>query len=134
MSVIEIMDSDSENDVVEPNTESVPSLAAVLPKVEDSSNVLPLTHLTADSKTIKQAEGKGKATKSAQIVITRQLKVDEILHRTSVPSTFDVPRKPTAILVDLSSSAHLLVTPDGNFMHVDKFIRGEIGPLATRII
>ncbi|KAJ7931025.1 hypothetical protein B0H13DRAFT_2263941 [Mycena leptocephala] len=61
-----------------------------------------------------------------QIVITRQLEVDEIFHRTSVPSTYDVPRKPTAILVDLSGSAHLLVTPDGKLMPVDKFIRGEV--------
>jgi hypothetical protein len=94
MPIIEMMDSDSENDVAKPNTELVPSLSTVLPKVEDSSNVLPLTHLAADSKTIEQTKGKGKATKSVQIVITRQLGVDEILHRTSVPSTFDVPRKP----------------------------------------
>ncbi|KAJ7936884.1 hypothetical protein B0H13DRAFT_2430847 [Mycena leptocephala] len=121
MSVIEIMDSDSENDA-EPNTESVPSVAAVIPKVEDLSSVQPLTHLSANSNT---AKGKGKAKKSAQIVITRQLKVDEIVHCTSVPSTFDVPRKPTAILIDLSGSSHLLVTPEGKFMPVDKFIRGE---------
>ncbi|KAJ7826965.1 hypothetical protein B0H13DRAFT_2440016 [Mycena leptocephala] len=121
MSVIEIMDSDSENDA-EPNTESVPSVAAVLPKVEDLSGVQPLTHLAANSNT---AKGKGKAKKSAQIVITRQLKVNEIVHCTSVPSTFDVPRKPTAMLIDLSGSSHLLNQEswDGSGGHA----KGDVG-------
>ncbi|KAJ7810417.1 hypothetical protein B0H14DRAFT_2607365 [Mycena olivaceomarginata] len=43
----------------------------------------------------------------------------------SFPSTFDVPRIPTAIFVDLSASEHLLKTSRGKVMHADKFIRAE---------
>jgi hypothetical protein len=50
---------------------------------------------------------------------------------THVPSTFDVPRTLTAILIDLSGSAHLLMTPSGVFMVVDRFIQAEVSSLTT---
>ncbi|KAF8180260.1 hypothetical protein K438DRAFT_2171820 [Mycena galopus ATCC 62051] len=60
-----------------------------------------------------------------QIKITRQLKVDNLLYVTRVPPTFNVPRTPTALLLDLSASSHLLKKPDGGCMMVDSFIRAE---------
>ncbi|KAJ7862404.1 hypothetical protein B0H14DRAFT_2575473 [Mycena olivaceomarginata] len=123
MSVVEIYDSDS--DPVGPpgrhNSQSNCSLPMVQPKLDDR---IPISLHNQ----VPTATGKGKAKQtsgSRQIKITRQLKVNEIVHMTHVPSTFDVPRTPTAILIDLSGSAHLLMTPSGAFMVVDRFIRAE---------
>ncbi|KAJ7824717.1 hypothetical protein B0H14DRAFT_2596999 [Mycena olivaceomarginata] len=132
MSVVEIYDSDS--DPVGPpgrhNPQSNCSLPIVQPKLDDRipislHNQVP-TATVASTIPVQQGKGKAKQTSgSRQIKITRQLKVNEIVHMTHVPSTFDVPRTPTAILIDLSGSAHLLMTPSGAFMVVDRFIRAE---------
>lgn len=127
MSVIEIHDSDSDNigSPGGPDAQSKPSVFAVEnPPAFALSYCIPTDSVppTATNR------GKGKATKShasGQIVITRQLKVDVIIHCTSVPPTFDVPRSPAAILLDLSGSAHLLVEPDGKIIPIDRFVRGE---------
>lgn len=138
MSVVEIYDSDS--DPVGPpgrhNSQSNCSLPIVQPKLEDRvpislHNQVP-TATVASTIPVQQGKGKAKQTSgSRQIKITRQLKVNEIVHMTHVPSTFDVPRTPTAILIDLSGSAHLLMTPSGAFMVVDRFIRAEVSSLTT---
>ncbi|KAJ7801380.1 hypothetical protein B0H14DRAFT_2615353 [Mycena olivaceomarginata] len=112
------------------NSQSDRSLPMVQPKLEDQvpislHNQVP-TAPVASAIPVQQGKGKAKQTSgSRQIKITRQLKVDEIVHMTHVPSTFDVLRTPTAILIDLSGSAHLLMTPSGAFMVVDRFIRAE---------
>ncbi|KAJ7907381.1 hypothetical protein B0H13DRAFT_2273700 [Mycena leptocephala] len=53
---------------------------------------------------MRKGKGKGKAKMKAdpQITITRELKVDEIVDLSIVPSTFPVPRRPTALRIDLS--------------------------------
>jgi hypothetical protein len=108
----------------------------VQPKLDDRipislHNQVP-TATVASTIPVQQGKGKAKQTSgSRQIKITRQLKVDEIVHMTHVPSTFGVPRTPTAILIDLSGSAHLLMTPSGAFMVVDRFIRAEVSSLTT---
>ncbi|KAJ7252303.1 hypothetical protein C8J57DRAFT_1665195 [Mycena rebaudengoi] len=52
-------------------------------------------------------------------------KVDHIIHSTSVPTTYDVPRTPTALLVDLPGSVELLRAPDGHIVPLDTFIRAQ---------
>ncbi|KAJ7737198.1 hypothetical protein B0H14DRAFT_2638802 [Mycena olivaceomarginata] len=72
-----------------------------------------------------QILAKSLVSKGQWIKITRQLKVDNLFYFTTVPPTFDVPRTPTAILLDLSGSTHLLKKADGNFVSVDRFIQTE---------
>ncbi|KAJ6587237.1 hypothetical protein B0H10DRAFT_1961526 [Mycena sp. CBHHK59/15] len=109
MSVIAIYDLDSD-DVGPPgrrNSQSDRSLPIVQPKLEDQvpislHNQVP-TGPVASTMAIQQGKSKVKQTLgSRQIKITRQLKVDEIVHMTHVPSTLI-----------------------GTFMVVNKFIRAE---------
>ncbi|KAJ7268270.1 hypothetical protein C8J57DRAFT_1227989 [Mycena rebaudengoi] len=81
----------------------------------------------ADQRKGKAKEGreKGKNAHSGQIKITRQLEVDNIVELSSVPSTWDVPRTPSAYRVDLSASKSLLTTESGKVLNIDTFIRSE---------
>jgi hypothetical protein len=107
MSAIEIHDSDSGNveslgDSDIHAQSSARSVPPVQPKLEHHPISL-AAHIPTESVAPKVTnKRKGKATPE-QISITRQLKVDEIIHLTSVPPTFDVPRNFAAILLDLSN-------------------------------
>ncbi|KAJ7231977.1 hypothetical protein C8J57DRAFT_1729999 [Mycena rebaudengoi] len=138
--VIEIQDSDSDDpgSAAIPAARSTASLgnpfAPPLSKVEivDVSISLPSPPpaMVPDTKPEpkKKGKGKGKLQKPQQIAITRQEKVDHIIHSTSVPMTYDVPRTPTALLVDLSGSVELLRAPDGHIVPLDTFIRAQTPP------
>ncbi|KAJ6509672.1 hypothetical protein DFH09DRAFT_1100727 [Mycena vulgaris] len=118
MSVDAFYDSDLEHTStpVQPDAESdSPFPAQIPPTVDNISSIVPPPQTSAKSFVLK----------GQRIKITRQLKVDNLLCFTTVPPTFDVPRTPTAILLDLSGSSHLLKKADGNFMSVDRFIRTE---------
>ncbi|KAF8145124.1 hypothetical protein K438DRAFT_1992171 [Mycena galopus ATCC 62051] len=135
--VIEIHDSDSDD----PGSVAIPAARSTassgnpfvppLPKVEvvDLSISLysppPATVPDTKPERKKRGKGKGKLRQPQQIAITRQEKVDHIVHSTSVPTTYDVPRAPTALLVDLSSSVELLRAPDGRIVSLDTFIRAQ---------
>ncbi|KAJ7265168.1 hypothetical protein C8J57DRAFT_1230194 [Mycena rebaudengoi] len=125
----------SERDVIEINDSGSDSLALLdtcgeallVSKVENPSVHLPTTPPTesADPKATKR-KGKKKAMASPQNRITRQEKVDEIINCTTIPSTFDVPSTPIALLVDLSASAALFTKPDGRLIPVATHIRSEL--------
>jgi hypothetical protein len=66
---------------------------------------------------------------SEQIAITEQENVDNIVYSTSVPTTCNIPRAPTALLVDLSGSVELLRAPDGHIVPLDTFIRAQVRPI-----
>ncbi|KAJ6470946.1 hypothetical protein C8R45DRAFT_937101 [Mycena sanguinolenta] len=99
MSVIEIKSDSDDGDtkllgnLVPPRNRTSPS-PLFNPKLKKQYHFCPLAN-------------KRKGTTMSQIAITRQLKVDEIIHLITVPPTFDVPRKPTAILLDLSGGPDL---------------------------
>jgi hypothetical protein len=61
---------------------------------------------------MRKGKGKGKAKikTDPRITITRELKVDEIIDLLIVPSTFSVPRHPTALRIDLSKVEGHLTT------------------------
>ncbi|KAJ7247238.1 hypothetical protein C8J57DRAFT_1523021 [Mycena rebaudengoi] len=103
--------------------------AQVQPDADSDSPFLAQIPLTADiTPSIvpsTQTSAKSLVSKGHRIKITHQLKVDNLLYFTTVPPTFDVPHTPTAILLDLSGSCHLLKKADGSFMLVDRFIRNE---------
>ncbi|KAF8180454.1 hypothetical protein K438DRAFT_2171413 [Mycena galopus ATCC 62051] len=135
--VIEIHDSDSDD----PGSVAIPAARSTassgnpfvppLPKVEvvdlsiSLSSPPPATVPDTKPERKKKGKGKGKLQQQQQIAITRQEKVDHIVHSTSVPTTYDVPRAPTALLVDLSSSVELLRIPDGRIVSLDTFIRAQ---------
>ncbi|KAF8174034.1 hypothetical protein K438DRAFT_1771887 [Mycena galopus ATCC 62051] len=137
MEVIEIHDSDSDD----PGSVAIPAARSTassgnpfvppLPKVEvvdlsiSLSSPPPATVPDTKPERKKKGKGKGKLQQQQQIAITRQEKVDHIVHSTSVPTTYDVPRAPTALLVDLSSSVELLRIPDGRIVSLDTFIRAQ---------
>ncbi|KAJ6496154.1 hypothetical protein C8R45DRAFT_1094409 [Mycena sanguinolenta] len=128
MSVIEISSDSDDGDTnllgnLVPPAQSQHSLSSIQPKVEETVSLLPVARVSTDSLAPSIAN-KRKGKMMSQIAITRQLKVDEIIHLTAVPPTFDVPRKPTAILLDLSGRPDLL-TRDGKPVTIDKFVRAE---------
>ncbi|KAJ7210230.1 hypothetical protein C8J57DRAFT_1540028 [Mycena rebaudengoi] len=101
---------------VQPDADSdSPCLAQIPLTADNSPSIVPSTQTSANAL----------VSKGLRIKITCQLKVDNLLYFTTVPPTFDVPRTPTAILLDLSGSCHLLKKADSSFMSVDRFIRNE---------
>ncbi|KAJ7911671.1 hypothetical protein B0H13DRAFT_2660420 [Mycena leptocephala] len=76
---------------------------------------------------IRKGKGKGKAKAKAdpRITITRELKVDEIVDLSIVPSTFPVPRRPTALRIDLSKVEGHLTNATGKRSTLDAYIRNE---------
>ncbi|KAJ7835869.1 hypothetical protein B0H13DRAFT_1913360 [Mycena leptocephala] len=76
---------------------------------------------------MRKGKGKGKAKMKAdpQITITRELKVDEIVDLSIVPSTFPVPRRPTALRIDLFRVEGHLTNATGKFSILDAYIRNE---------
>ncbi|KAJ7842152.1 hypothetical protein B0H13DRAFT_2273623 [Mycena leptocephala] len=76
---------------------------------------------------IRKGKGKGKAKAKAdsRITITRELKVDEIVDLSIVPSTFPVPRHPTALRIDLSKVEGHLTNATGKRSTLDAYIRNE---------
>ncbi|KAJ7774684.1 hypothetical protein B0H14DRAFT_2631897 [Mycena olivaceomarginata] len=135
--VIEIHDSDSDD----PGSTAFPAARSTassgnpfvppLPKVEivdasiSLSSLPPATVPDTKPERKKKGKGKGKLQQPQQTAITRQEKVDHIVHSTSVPMTYDVPRTPTALLVDLSGSVELLRAPEGHLVPLDTFIRAQ---------
>ncbi|KAJ7237946.1 hypothetical protein C8J57DRAFT_1566399 [Mycena rebaudengoi] len=101
---------------VQPDADSdSPCLVQIPLTADNSPSIVPSTQTSANAL----------VSKGLRIKITRQLKVDNLLYFTTVLPTFDVPRTPTAILLDLSGSCHLLKKADSSFMSVDRFIRNE---------
>ncbi|KAK6966559.1 hypothetical protein R3P38DRAFT_2816049 [Favolaschia claudopus] len=87
--------------------------------------------------TSTRSKGQEKNKKPTTLKITRQDRVDTIEYISHVPPTFDVPRNPTAFLLDLFSTPELLTNRLGKTIPIDKFIRSENqeswdGPVATR--
>ncbi|KAJ7266080.1 hypothetical protein C8J57DRAFT_1469931 [Mycena rebaudengoi] len=137
--VIEIHDSDSDDpgSAAIPATHSTASLgnpfAPPLSKVEIVDVSISLTSpppaMVRDKKPEPKKKGKGngkgKLQQLQQIAITRQEKVDHIIHSTSVPTTYDVPRTPTVLLVHLSGSVELLRALNGHIVPLDTFIRAQ---------
>ncbi|KAJ7888864.1 hypothetical protein B0H14DRAFT_3713516 [Mycena olivaceomarginata] len=132
--VIEIHDSDSDD----PGSTAFPAARSTassgnpfVPKVEivdasiSLSSLPPATVPDTKPERKKKGKGKGKLQQPQQTAITRQEKVDHIVHSTSVPTTYDVPRTPTALLVDLSGSVELLRAPEGHLVPLDTFIRAQ---------
>jgi hypothetical protein len=80
---------------------------------------------------IRKGKGKGKAKAKAdpRITITRELKVDEIVDLSIVPSTFPVPRRPTALRIDLSKVEGHLTNATGKRSTLDAYIRNEVSYL-----
>ncbi|KAK6985119.1 hypothetical protein R3P38DRAFT_3450565 [Favolaschia claudopus] len=115
LSAMDIIDISSDSDS-EPQHPPQPSS-----KLEDVPIIIP----PAIPNRVKKGKTKARSGRNEEIMITRQLYVREIVHMTTVPPTFDVPHTPTAILLDLSSSAHLLHRANGNNMTIDAFIRAE---------
>ncbi|KAK7033366.1 hypothetical protein R3P38DRAFT_3313383 [Favolaschia claudopus] len=110
--------SSSAMDIIEISSDSEPELPPA-PKIEDVSQhpIIPVsTSVTASTSREKGKARKETESKVEEITITRQCKVHEIIHMTTVPSTFSIPRSPTAILLDISSSAHLLRRGNGKKM------------------
>ncbi|KAJ7187583.1 hypothetical protein GGX14DRAFT_409088 [Mycena pura] len=99
--VIEIFDSDSDDFPVK-----IPT--PLVPKVEGTSSSPPLNRLTVTlNSDAKRRKGKHKAEK-VMIQLTRQESVNDIVEISTIPSTWTVPRVPTAYLIDLSNAPNLL--------------------------
>jgi hypothetical protein len=77
---------------------------------------------------MRKGKGKGKAKMKAdpQITITRELKVDEIVDLSIVPSTFPVPPRPTARRIDLSRVEGHLTNATSKRSTLDAYIRNEV--------
>jgi hypothetical protein len=77
---------------------------------------------------MRKGKGKGKAKikEDPRITITRELKVDEIIDLSIVPSTFSVPRHPTALRIDLSKVEGHLKTATGKRLTLDAYIRSKL--------
>ncbi|KAJ6522501.1 hypothetical protein DFH09DRAFT_1097081 [Mycena vulgaris] len=124
MSVDAFYDSDLEHNSapVQPDADSDSPLPARIPPPADNiPSIVPSTQTSAKSFILK----------GQRIKIIRQLK-DDLLYFTTVPPTFDVPRTPTAILLDLSGSSHLLKKADGNFMSSSLLALNGLRPTRTR--
>ncbi|KAJ7773532.1 hypothetical protein B0H14DRAFT_2632149 [Mycena olivaceomarginata] len=137
MEVTEIHDSDSDD----PGSTAFPAARSTassgnpfvppLPKVEivDASISLssppPATVPDTKPERKKKGKGKGKLQQPQQTAITRQKKVDHIVHSTSVPPTYDVPQTPTALLVDLLGSVEMLWALEGPLVPLNTFIRAQ---------
>ncbi|KAJ7839723.1 hypothetical protein B0H14DRAFT_2361002, partial [Mycena olivaceomarginata] len=120
------------NDVIEISSDSDDDLSAALPapplvpKIEDTAPSALQSHRTAVSLNApaRQRKGKQKA-EEGKIQITRQESVDRIVEISTIPSTWPVPRTPTAYLIDLSNSLHLLKRGNKTST-IDRFIREEV--------
>ncbi|KAK6977218.1 hypothetical protein R3P38DRAFT_3237592 [Favolaschia claudopus] len=115
LSAMDIIDISSDSDS-EPQHPPQPSS-----KFED----VPIVILLTIPNCVKKGKTKQRSGRNEEITITRQLYVREIVHMTTVPPTSDVPHTPTAILLDILNSAHLLRHANGNNMTIDAFIRAE---------
>ncbi|KAJ7652738.1 hypothetical protein DFH06DRAFT_1418342 [Mycena polygramma] len=115
MSVDEVFDSGNDFPplFIHPDSPSDYAFPAAIPTPENVPTAPISTPLPIATGTKRARKGKGKINEPQLIVVTRQLKVNIMLHLTTVPPTFDIPRIPTAILLDVSASVHLLTTPDG---------------------
>ncbi|KAJ7917254.1 hypothetical protein B0H13DRAFT_2269543 [Mycena leptocephala] len=70
-----------------------------------------------------KGKGKAKAKQDSRITITRELKVDEIVDLSILPSTFPVPHHPTALRIDLSKVEGHLTNATGKRSTLDAYIR-----------
>ncbi|KAJ6619645.1 hypothetical protein B0H10DRAFT_1946692 [Mycena sp. CBHHK59/15] len=116
------------NDSDDPDDGGDPPARVNLPKVEcpPSPTLSMPEEIIPHAPEHKRRKGKGKAkANSQQIQITRQLDVNQIVEVSSVPSTWNVPRTPTAFLVDASDSQDLLTTQTGKSLSIDAYIRSE---------
>ncbi|KAJ6533650.1 hypothetical protein B0H19DRAFT_1272287 [Mycena capillaripes] len=100
--VIEIHDSDSEDSgsmvaVGKPSGAASDVPVLLVPKVEDVTIISTPPAAISDPKPTRN-KNKAKQKQPKQISITCQEKVDQIIHSTTLPTTYDVPRIPTAIL------------------------------------
>ncbi|KAJ7835323.1 hypothetical protein B0H14DRAFT_2590316 [Mycena olivaceomarginata] len=115
--VIVISDSDSDGF---PATVSAP---LVVPKIEP----LPAPPLSIPPP-IAPTRAKGRKGKqkvaSSKIQLTREEAVDEIIELSSIPSTWVVPRIPTAYRVDLSHALDLLKVGNRT-LKIDRYLRKE---------
>ncbi|KAJ7686097.1 hypothetical protein B0H17DRAFT_1137130 [Mycena rosella] len=101
--VIVIDDSDDENDF----PAMLPAPLAV-PKSEESFASLPPIPPKVPSLNTRSQGSKRKQKAASGIELTREETVDEIVEISTIPSTWPVPRIPTAYLVDLSRSHEFL--------------------------
>jgi hypothetical protein len=76
-----------------------------------------------------KGKGKAKAKQDSRITITRELKVNEIVDLSILPSTFPVPHHPTALLIDLSKVERHLTNASGKRSTLDAYIRSEVSYL-----
>ncbi|KAF8218094.1 hypothetical protein K438DRAFT_1952938 [Mycena galopus ATCC 62051] len=97
------------NDLIEISSDSDNDLSAALP----APPLVPKMEDTAPQRKGKQKADEGK------IQITRQESVDQIVEISTIPSTWPVPRTPTAYLIDLSNSLHLLKRENGFDLSID---------------
>ncbi|KAJ7804925.1 hypothetical protein B0H14DRAFT_2611872 [Mycena olivaceomarginata] len=115
--VIVISDSDSDGF---PATVSAP---LVVPKIEPlPAPPLSIPPPIAPTRA-KGRKGKQKAA-SSKIQLTREEAVDEIIELSSIPSTWAVPRIPTAYRVDLSHALDLLKVGNRT-LKIDRYLRKE---------
>ncbi|KAJ7909249.1 hypothetical protein B0H13DRAFT_2493113 [Mycena leptocephala] len=73
-----------------------------------------------------KGKGKAKAKQDSRINITRELKVNEIVNLSILPSTFPVPHHPTALRIDLSKVEGHLTNASGKRSTLDAYIRSEV--------
>jgi hypothetical protein len=76
-----------------------------------------------------KGKGKAKAKQDSRITITRELKVDEIVDLSILPSTFPVSHHPTALRIDLSKVEGHLTNATGKRSTLDAYIRSEVSYL-----
>jgi hypothetical protein len=105
---------------------SLPPQRSLEPEIAPASSSLAQEDSYKGKGKSKEKKAKGKNAHSGQIQITRQLKVDNIVEISSVPSTWNVPRTPTAYCIDLSASKSLLTTESGKVLNIDTYIRSEV--------
>ncbi|KAJ7872637.1 hypothetical protein B0H14DRAFT_3563231 [Mycena olivaceomarginata] len=115
--VIVISDSDSDGF---PATVSAP---LVVPKIEPLPAPPLLIPPPIAPTRAKGRKGKQKAA-SSKIQLTREEAVDEIIELSSIPSTWAVPRIPTAYRVDLSHALDLLKVGNRT-LKIDRYLRKE---------
>jgi hypothetical protein len=147
MEVIESHDSDSDD----PGSAAIPAarstaseslgnpFAPPVPKLRLPTSLFPIsppsvTVPDTKPKPKKKGKGKRKLQPPQQIAITWQENVDRIVHSTSVPTANNIPRTPTAFLVDLSRSVELLRAPDGRIVFLNTFIRAWVRPIIYLVL
>jgi hypothetical protein len=115
-----IDDSDDENDF----PETLPAPPVVLKREESSASLPPITPKSPTLNTwAKGRKGKQKAVSG--IELTREETVDKIVEISTIPSTWPVPRVPTAYLADFSK-AHEFLKVGNRTLTIERFIRSEV--------